>query len=40
MMKKNIDYREDLKYDTCFGRTGIYKNKYSNVTILDYKEDE
>ena len=30
----------DLKYDTCFGRTGIYKNKYSNVTILDYKEDE
>lgn len=28
----------DLKYDTCYGKTGIYKNKYSRIRILDYKE--
>ena len=28
----------DLKYDTCYGKTGIYKNKYSRIKILDYKE--
>ena len=28
----------DLKYDTCYGKTGVYKNKYSKISILDYKE--
>ena len=35
-----LEITTDIKYDTCYGKTGIYKNKYSYITILDYKEDE
>lgn len=30
----------DLKYDTCYGYTGIYINKYSRISILDYKGED
>lgn len=35
-----LEITTDIKYDTCYGKTGIYKNKYSYIKILDYKEDE
>ena len=33
-----LEFVTDLKYDTCYGKTGVYKNKYSKISILDYKE--